>query len=114
MAFPEPSKELILQLLNNVFDHMSANPDDKNLLLELGSSTSEVRALHLEEIIKRRVAEKPESQLAPYNSAAGAVFLKTSIDAMKATDPDIQEAAKKYEAFSPAWASLKSKLEGQP
>mmetsp|Transcript_61293 Transcript_61293/g.169928 ORF Transcript_61293/g.169928 Transcript_61293/m.169928 type:complete len:115 (-) Transcript_61293:124-468(-) len=111
MSFPEPSKELILQFLTNVYEHMAANPKDKQLILELVEAGEEGSAPHLEEIVKRRVEEKPDSQLAPYNSKEGAWFLKRSIDKLKATDAEVLEAANKFATFDSGIAGMVNKLD---
>merc|ERR1711879_362361 len=109
-GFPMPPKELVLQLLTNVHAHMTTYPDDRNVVLELAAQGEEGKAPHLEEIIRRRVAEKPDSQLAPYNSQEGAWFLKRSIDKYKAIDPEVLAAAEKFGAFQSGIANMYDKL----
>mmetsp|Transcript_68832 Transcript_68832/g.201580 ORF Transcript_68832/g.201580 Transcript_68832/m.201580 type:complete len:115 (+) Transcript_68832:75-419(+) len=111
MSFPEPSKDLVVEFLSNVYDHMTKNPDDKSLILELAAAGEEGSAPHLEEIIGRRVAEKPDSRLEPYNSKDGAWFMKRSIDRLKATDEDVLSAANKFADFQSGIASMVDKLD---
>mmetsp|Transcript_32469 Transcript_32469/g.69142 ORF Transcript_32469/g.69142 Transcript_32469/m.69142 type:complete len:105 (+) Transcript_32469:42-356(+) len=104
MAFPEASKDLILQLIANVGEHISApeHADDKAVILELSKENSADRAPAFEEVIRRRVAEKPESQLAPYNSPEGAVFLRNSLSDMCKSDADVQATWQKWSsAYKP-------------
>mmetsp|Transcript_14289 Transcript_14289/g.30013 ORF Transcript_14289/g.30013 Transcript_14289/m.30013 type:complete len:115 (+) Transcript_14289:75-419(+) len=111
MSFPEPSKDLVVEFLSNVYDHMTKNPEDKSLILELAAAGEEGSAPHLEEIISRRVAEKPDSRLEPYNSKDGAWFMKRSIDKLKATDEDVLSAANKFADFQSGIANMVDKLD---
>eukprot|EP00440_Ansanella_granifera_P027728 gb/GFBE01030126.1/.p1 GENE.gb/GFBE01030126.1/~~gb/GFBE01030126.1/.p1 ORF type:complete len:111 (+),score=24.76 gb/GFBE01030126.1/:1-333(+) len=89
--FPEPSKELIIQLATNVCNHLSdpANAADVDVIKEKLATAGPESAPVFEVIISRRVAEKPESSLAPYDSPEGALFFRNAAIRMSKEDPEL-------------------------
>eukprot|EP00931_Biecheleriopsis_adriatica_P033706 TRINITY_DN1954_c0_g1_i1.p2 TRINITY_DN1954_c0_g1~~TRINITY_DN1954_c0_g1_i1.p2 ORF type:complete len:112 (+),score=16.95 TRINITY_DN1954_c0_g1_i1:57-392(+) len=89
--FPEPPKDLIIQLATNVCNHLSdpENQADVELIKEKLTLAGPDSAPVFEVIIARRVEEKPESSLAPWNSPEGAVFFRDSALRMAKADPEL-------------------------